>query len=85
MRKLIPPLVIAVSILTACTAGAPPIAEPRLEVPASLTAMPPEELPQPASNSPDDLLENHIQTAGLYHQLREQLKGLVEWLEKTRK
>lgn len=76
-------LLIAALTLTACTSGAPPIGAPRLLPPASLTALPPEELPQPASPALQDLTENHVETAGMYHRLREQLKGLVEWLEKT--
>lgn len=75
--------VTAALILSACTAGAPPIAEPRLIPPASLTELPPETLPQPASNSLEDLTTNHIEVAGMYHRLRERFKGLVEWLEVT--
>lgn len=82
MRLCLLPLIAAL-ILTACASGAPPIEAPRLLPPASLMVLPPEELPQPASSNLLDLTENHIETSGMYHRLREQLKGLVEWLEKT--
>ena len=45
----------------------------------------PEQLPEPTSNHLDDLTENHVISAGLYHLARERLKGLVEWIEKTNK
>lgn len=58
---------------------------PRLIPPARLTTLPPEQLPEPTSNHLDDLVENHVISAGLYHQTRERLKGLAEWIEKTDK
>lgn len=80
------PLLIAALILTACTAGVKPTAAPSPDLypPAYLTALPPEDLPQPETGSLDDLTENHTEVAGMYHALREQMKGLVDWLEKTR-
>ncbi|GAB2182656.1 hypothetical protein DLREEDagrD3_28790 [Denitratisoma sp. agr-D3] len=77
-------LLIAALTLTACTAGVKPTEAPLLLPPASLTTLPPEELPQPETAGLEDLYINHLRVAGMYHELREQLKGLVEWLEKTR-
>jgi len=71
--------------LTACAAGGQPTTAPRLIPPASLTTLPPEQLPEPASDNLDDLVENHVISAGLYHLARERLKGMVEWIEKTNK
>ena len=77
-------LISAVLMLISCTAGPPPIAAPRLIPPAYLTAAPEEELPPPPPNpSLAELTENHIETAGMYHQLRERFLGLVKWLETT--
>lgn len=83
MRR--PPLIplIAAFLLTACASGGPPTPAPELTPPASLTTLPPESLPQPESAHIQDLLENHIEVARLYHRTREQLRGLVEWLEQT--
>lgn len=83
MRKRILCLLSAGLILSACTAGGPPIAEPRLLPPAHLTTPPEAELPQPASSSLEDLTENHIEVAGIYHRLRERFNGLVDWLRAT--
>lgn len=85
-RRLLPGVLSAVSILASCTAGAPPIAAPRLIPPAYLTAPPPAEIPMPPDNPTwTDLVENHIETAGMYHALRERFLGLVRWLETTEK
>ena len=83
LKRTLLPLIVA-WMLTACAAGAPPIAAPALIPPASLTELPPATLPDPVSGQLDDLLANHIETAGLYHRARERFKGLVEWLEKNR-
>lgn len=82
-QTLLLPLLIAALTLTGCTAGAQPIGEPRLIPPAYLTEPPPMELPQPVSPSLQDLTENHIEVAGMYHRLRERFLGLIEWLETT--
>jgi hypothetical protein len=76
-------LLIAALTLTACTAGVRPTEAPRLIPPASLTAPPPETLPQPRDGSLEALTENHIRVAGEYHRLRERFLGLVAWLMKT--
>lgn len=83
MLKRTLPLLIAVSMLTACASGAPPTLEPLLIPPAHLTELPPEELPDPKSGSLDDLKDNHIESAGIYHRARERYKGLVEWMKQT--
>lgn len=83
MPRAILILLIAALTLTACTAGVRPTEAPRLIPPASLTAPPPETLPQPKSASLEDLTKNHIQIAGEYHRLRERFLGLVDWLMKT--
>lgn len=85
MSKRILPLLIVALTLTACAAGGQQTMAPRLIPPASLTTLPPEQLPEPTSNHLDDLTENHVISAGLYHLARERLKGLVEWIEKTNK
>lgn len=84
MHKRILPLLIAILMISACASGPPPTREPKLLPPASLTELPAQQLPPPQSPSLDDLLQNHIETARLYHRLRQQIKGLVEWLEKTK-
>lgn len=81
-NSLLLPLIAALTLI-ACAAGSPPTEAPRLLPPASLTALPPETLPEPASPALDDLLENHIKTAGMYHRLRERFANLVQWLEAT--
>ncbi|OHC68622.1 MAG: hypothetical protein A3H93_09165 [Rhodocyclales bacterium RIFCSPLOWO2_02_FULL_63_24] len=82
LKRTLLPLIVA-WMLTACAAGAPPIAAPALIPPAHLTEPPPATLPEPASDHLDDLLLNHIETAGLYHRTRERFQGLINWLEKT--
>lgn len=85
MSKRILPLLIVALTLTACAAGGRQTGGRQLIPPAHLTTLPPEQLPEPASNHLDDLTENHVISAGLYHLARERLKGLVEWIEKTNK
>lgn len=80
MLKRILPLLIAVSMMTACASGVPPTTAPRLIPSAYLTELPPEKLPDPKSGHLDDLKDNHIETAGMYHRARERYKGLVDWL-----
>lgn len=82
LKRTLLPMLVALT-MAACAAGAPPIAAPILLPPAHLTEPPPATLPEPTSPHLDDLLENHIETAGIYHRLRERFLGLVEWLEKT--
>ena len=76
------PLIVA-SMISACASGPPPIKAPKLLPPASLTELPAERLPLPQSPGLDDLLQNHIETARQYHRLRQQLRGLVEWMVST--
>jgi len=85
MSKRILPLLIVALTLTACAAGGRQTGGPRLIPPAHLTTLPPEQLPEPTSDHLNDLVENHVISAGLYHLARERLKGLVEWIEKTNK
>lgn len=84
MRKHILLLLIAASTLTACASGARPTATPppKLTVPASLTADC-ADLPQPTSGKTQDLLDNHVQVARIFHLCREQLRSLAQWLETT--
>lgn len=81
-KSILIPL-IAASMLAACASGPQPMLAPRLLPPASLTQLPSEELPPPTSGRLPDLLANHVETARLYHQLRERFTGLVQWLEAT--
>lgn len=83
LKRTLFPLIVALT-MTACAVGAPPIAAPVLIPPAHLTEPSPPTLPEPASGHLDDLLVNHIETAGIYHRMRERFQGLIEWLEKTR-
>jgi len=84
LKRILLPLIAALT-LSACTSGAPRTEGPKLIPSAHSTSLEdfPEELPQPKSNSLDDLKANHIETAGLYHRLRERFAGLGEWLRAT--
>lgn len=82
MRKTILTPLLAVSMLTACASGGPPMPAPRLPAPASLSEPCPD-LPQPASGQLPDLLANHVETARRYHLCRERQRGLTEWIEAT--
>lgn len=83
LKRTLLPLIVA-SMLTACAAGVQPTTAPLLIPPAHLTEPAPETLPEPASGHLDDLLANHIETAGIYHRMRARFQGLIDWLEKTR-
>ncbi len=86
MSKRLPWAVLISSalILTSCTGGAPRTGAPRLIPPAWLTEAPPEEIPQPPENPTEEqLVENHIEAAGMYHTLRIRFLGLVQWIEET--
>lgn len=84
MRKTTPCLLIAALMLSACASGGMPIAAPEFQVPASLANSGPETLPDPSSNQPDALLQNHVESAGEYHRLRERHQGLLQWLSTKR-
>lgn len=84
MRKTTPCLLIAALMLSACASGGMPIAAPEFQVPASLAHSGPETLPDPGSNQPDALLQNHVETTGQYHRLRERHQGLLQWLSTKR-
>lgn len=83
MRSLMLLTVTALT-LTACASGRPPmpVPSPILFPPASLTeACPP--LPQPATGKAQAVLENHVETARLYHQCRNRQQDLADWLRVT--
>lgn len=84
MQRRILSLLIAASMLSACANGGPPIAVPEYQIPAHLAKLGPEQLPDPASNQPDDLTQNHVITAGLYHEMRKRYTGLLQWLSTKR-
>lgn len=80
MSKLIPSLLCAVSILTACASGAPPMREiPPSPPPEHLMLLCPE-LPQPLSGTLGHLLQNHVQTMATHHLVCEQRAGLQDWI-----
>lgn len=83
MRSLLTLTALA-SMLTACASGPPPMPAPTpvLLPPASLTeACPP--LPQPTTGTAQALLQNHIETARLYHLCRNRQQDLADWLRVT--
>lgn len=82
MQRTILPLLIAALTLTACASGPPPMPTPALTPPQS-EMEPCPELPAPQSGEMTDLLANHILVAKAYHECRDRLQGLIDWLEKT--
>lgn len=81
MRKHILLCCVALT-LTACASGRTPTPAPTLSPPASeMVACSP--LPPPESGQLNDLLTNHIAVAKLYHQCRDRLQALIDWLEVT--
>lgn len=82
MRKTILPLLIAAWMMTGCASGTPPTLAPILLPPQNLM-QPCPRLTTPASGAMTDLLTNHLMTARAYHQCRDRLQGLVDWLNST--
>ncbi len=82
MLKPILLLLIAVSILTACSSGPPPMPAVLPSLPAA-DMQPAPELPPPASGSLPDLLTNHVDAMLAYHQLAQHQANLVRWLRQV--
>lgn len=79
MSKPMLALLTSALILTGCASGGPPMPDlPKRLPPPNLTTDCPD-LPQPRSARGADLLDNHVQTAELYHECRERQRALAEW------
>jgi hypothetical protein len=81
MWKTIGVILIAL-LLTGCACGLPPLPEmPARAPPPALVSLAnyPEKLPPPETAQGARLLESYTQAARLYHLLRAQYLGLIEW------
>lgn len=80
MSKLIPSLLCAASILTACVSGAPPMREIPPSPPPEHLMQPCSPLPQPLSATLAHLLQNHVATMEAHHLMCAERSGLQDWI-----
>lgn len=79
MCKTMLALLLSALMLTGCGSGAQPMPDrPKRLPPANLTTDLPD-LPQPRSARGPDLLDNHVQSAQLYHECRDTHRALADW------
>ena len=75
-----PMLLLATALmLTGCASGGMPMPDVSKRHPPPNLTTPCEDLPAPRSARGPDLLDNHVQTAELYHDCQERQRALAEW------
>lgn len=74
----------ALSMLTGCASGLPPVVANYPTPPARMTTVDPLPPAAPDSGRTEDLLENHARWANALHRSRQNHESLIRWLDAVR-